>query len=259
MHYAIQNYYSYFKKHEKLASVEQLNKYFENALIKFKMPENLFNKNLIEPDKLLLPKKIKNKTPYITMIISDGKQSQKFQFISSDTGCNTGSSWDIWVLLNSDKEYSRNVILLNNKNWHISFKDYLNKDLDMGKDCIKILRINKHDKDNDIKIDEDIDEEYEDNEDDCDEIDECDECDEYNIIISKKINDSYDLNLINKFEYLLLSCDDGVNIPIKVLEIDVNVIKVNIEKQYEINTNSNYYLLNYKAQYTIILSYYPKL
>jgi DNA helicase-2/ATP-dependent DNA helicase PcrA len=53
MHYAIQNYYSYFKKHEKLASIEQLDKYFESALIKFKMPENLFNKNLIEGKKNL--------------------------------------------------------------------------------------------------------------------------------------------------------------------------------------------------------------
>lgn len=53
MHFAIQNYYSYFKKHEKLASVEQLNKYFENALIKFKMPENLFSKNFIEGKKNL--------------------------------------------------------------------------------------------------------------------------------------------------------------------------------------------------------------
>lgn len=53
MHYAIQNYYSYYKKHEKLASIEQLDKYFENALIKFKIPENLFNKNLSEGKKNL--------------------------------------------------------------------------------------------------------------------------------------------------------------------------------------------------------------
>jgi hypothetical protein len=50
-----------------------------------------FNKNLIEPDKLLLSKNIKNKTPYITMIISDGKQSQKFQFILSDSSGSSGS------------------------------------------------------------------------------------------------------------------------------------------------------------------------
>ena len=53
MHYAIQNYYSYFKKHQKLASVENLNTFFENALIKFKMPENLFQKNLTEGKKNL--------------------------------------------------------------------------------------------------------------------------------------------------------------------------------------------------------------
>lgn len=53
MHYAIQNYYSYYKKHEKLTSVEQLDKYFESALVKFKMPENLFNKNLAEGKKNL--------------------------------------------------------------------------------------------------------------------------------------------------------------------------------------------------------------
>ena len=40
-------------------------------------------KNIIEPKKLLMPKYVKNITPYITMTINDGKKTQKFQFILS--------------------------------------------------------------------------------------------------------------------------------------------------------------------------------
>jgi hypothetical protein len=230
-----------------------------------------FTKNLIEPDKLLLPNNIKSRTPYIIMIISDGKQSQKFQFISRDSGDSSGSSWDTWVLLNSDREYSRNIILLNNKNWHISFTDYLNKDLDMGRDCIKTSRITKikHCYDNDDNDDNDDnnygkdDEGDDDNEDE--EGNERDDNDKeynyYNIVINtKNIHCFNDLNLVNKYDTLLLGSDDGINIPIKVLDIDSNIIKFRAEKNYEINTkNNNYYLLNYKAQYTIMLSYYSKI
>lgn len=224
-----------------------------------------FNKNLIEPDKLLLPKNIKTKTPYITMIISDGKQSQKFQFIASTAASTASNTWDTWVLLNSDREYSRNIILLNNKNWHISFTDYLNKDLDMGRDCIKISKIRDDKKDEDNEDEEDEDEEDEDDDDGDDDGGEDDDESNnyYNIVISNKkkgIRESgYDLNLVNKYDTLLLGSVDGINIPIKVLDINSNTMKVGIDKKFVINTRNNYYLLNYKAQYTIILTYYSKI
>lgn len=53
MHFAIQNYFSYYKKHQKLASKETLNIFFENALLKYKMPENAFQKHLHEGKKNL--------------------------------------------------------------------------------------------------------------------------------------------------------------------------------------------------------------
>lgn len=235
-----------------------------------------FSKNLIEPDKLLLPKNIKDKTPYISMIISDGKQSQKFQFIASSYASDgdrdsSGTSWDTWVLLNSDREYSRNIILLNNKNWHISFTDYLNKDLDMGRDCIKIERISSSNPTNnaedaneeaDEEADEDADEEDAEDAEDADEDANEDEAEYnyYSIEISNK-NNKYgdDLHLVNKNDTLLLGSDDGTYIPIKVLILfKNNLMKVGVEKTYEIMKDTSYYLLNYKGQYTIILSYYSK-
>lgn len=245
-----------------------------------------FSKNLIEPDKLLLPQNIKNKTPYITMIISDGKQSQKFQFIASGTasgyapGDFSGTSWDTWVLLNSDREYSRNIILLTNKNWHISFTDYLNKDLDMGRDCIKIATITKcskssFDVSSYISVKPSFNSDGEDANKEADEADEAgadgagddgadgagddvdDEYNYYSITISK--NEYDDLRLVNKNDTLLLGSDDGTYIPIKVLvRFKNNLMKISVEKQYEIMKDTRYYLLNYKGQYTIILSYYSK-
>jgi hypothetical protein len=202
------------------------------------------------------------------MIISDGKQSQKFQFIASGTasgyapGDFSGTSWDTWVLLNSDREYSRNIILLTNKNWHISFTDYLNKDLDMGRDCIKIKRITSYNPTSNTE-DAEAEEAAEEDEDaEAEEAAEEDE-DEYNYYSIEISNKNYkygdDLRLVNKNDTLLLSSDDGIYVPIKVLvRFKNNLMKIGVEKKYEIMKDTSYYLLNYKGQYTIILTYYSK-
>lgn len=207
-------------------------------------------KNIIEPKKLLMPKYVKNITPYITMTINDGKKTQKFQFIlcvssiaNAKTGIGTGTcvggtdgNWDTWVIMNNELETINNIVLLNNKEWLISFTDFLNNELELGNDCININRITKTFNDN-----------------------------QYNIITEKTDMleyNGYHLDLINKYDNILLKTSDDNDILLKVLEIDDNNITVlykNNEENGNINDITEAYLLNCKAQYSIILSYHSRI
>ena len=70
--------------------------------------------------------------------------------------------------------------------------------------------------------------------------------------------DSFGVSLINKYDNILIKTNLGDNIQGKVLNIADNILRVyieNIEKKILMNSS----LLNYKGQYTIMMSYCPKL
>ncbi len=192
-------------------------------------------KNIIEPKKLLMPKYVKSITPYITMTINDGKKTQKFQFILSVSSADTGGNWDTWDIMNNELETINNIVQLNNKEWLISFTDFLNNELELGNDCININRITKTFDDN-----------------------------QYNIITEKTdmlTFNGYHLELINKYENILLKTSDDIDILLNVIEIDDNKITVLYKKSdiTDITDITEAYLLNCKAQYSIILAYHSRI
>ena len=181
-------------------------------------------KNNIKIDRLLLPKLIKYKTSFVTMTINNNKLSQKIIFVLQTSS--NENAWDIWENINSD-----NILLITAKNWHISFTDFLNNDLDMGQDNIDIIEV----EDNLNNI--------------------------YDLTINngdKVKYDSFGVSLINKYDNILIKTNLGDNIQGKVLNINDNILSVyieNIEKKILMNSS----LLNYKGQYTIMMSYCHKL
>lgn len=224
--------------------------------------------NVIEPLKILFPLYVKNITPYIILVITDNHKTFKYKFLYSKTSGN----WDIWKLISKDNNIN-NVINLTNKNWKIHFLDYLNNILDLGKDNIKIsniadYKLNKYDNYDNTYIDSNIDSNINTNID--------------NILMppkiipknTKKINlyeinidysniieyDEYNLNILSKYDYLQLKTYSNKYINIKVIEVDNNIGKIIILNENNLMKDDfhNSSLLNYKAQYSIILTYYPK-
>jgi hypothetical protein len=223
--------------------------------------------NVIEPLKILFPLYVKNITPYIILVITDNHKTFKYNFLYSKTSGN----WDIWKLISKNNNIN-NIINLTNKNWKIHFLDYLNNILDLGKDDIKINNIN------DYKLNK-----Y-DNYDNYDNtiINTINNTNIDNILMppkiipkeTKKINlyeinidysniieyDEYNLNILSKYDYLQLKTYSNKYINIKVIEVDNNIGKIiilnenNLKKEDFLNST----LLNYRAQYSIILTYYPK-
>lgn len=181
-------------------------------------------KHNIKIDKLILPKNIKDKTPYITMSIGDSKFTQKLIFILKSS--NSDNKWDTWENANTDND---NLLLINTKNWHINFTDFINNELDMGADGINIIEIKeKQNNEFDLTIDNG----------------------------NKKLYS--DFGVCNIYDNLLIKTNNGDNIQCKILNIDDNILTVyieNIEKKELMNAS----LLNYKEQYSIIMSYYQKL
>jgi hypothetical protein len=180
----------------------------------------------------------------------------------------TSGNWDIWKLISKDNNIN-NIINLTNKNWKIHFLDYLNNILDLGKDDIKINNINDYKLNKYDNYDNTI-------------IDSINNTNIDNILMSpkiipketKKINlyeinidcsniieyDEYNLNILSKYDYLQLKTYSNKYINIKVIEVDNNIGKIiilnenNLKKEDFLNST----LLNYRAQYSIILTYYPK-
>ena len=187
------------------------------------------NKNIIEPKKILMPKYVKNLTPYINMIIDDTKKIQKYQFILSNLSNNDGH-WDTWEIINNEFENLNNTINLNNRDWIISFTDYLNNKLNLGTDNINIVKISKTIEDN-----------------------------QYNITIDKKdivLFKEYYIEYNNSYDNILLKTNEEEDIILKIIEINNNIIKVFSDKNLEEYVEGT--LLNYKAQYSIILQYHAK-
>ena len=181
-------------------------------------------KYYIKPTKILLSKDIKNISPYITLMITDNNITNKFTFAPKITNDN----WDIWEIINDDNE---TALSLSAKNWNISLLDFLNKDLNVGKDAIKIIEVNELD----VNL--------------------------YNIEIN--ISDiifynDFKLKLLNIDDIILIKTSNDNNINARIINIEKNIITIfaeNVKKIDFVNAN----LLNYKAQYSIIMSYYLKL
>ena len=199
-----------------------INKPYRNKL-SFSINIDL-QKHNIKIDKLILPKNIKDKTPYITMSIGDSKFTQKLIFILKSS--NSDNKWDTWENANTDND---NLLLINTKNWHINFTDFINNELDMGADGINIIEIKEK------------------------------ENNEFDLTIDNGNKKLYsDFGVCNIYDNLLIKTNNGDNIQCKILNIDDNILNVyieNIEKKELMNAS----LLNYKGQYSIIMSYYQKL
>ena len=222
--------------------------------------------NIIEPLKILFPKYVKNITPYIILVITDNHKTFKYNFLYSKSA----GAWDIWKLINKDNNINNNINLAN-KNWKIHFLDYLNNELDLGKDDIKISNIN------DYKMNK-----YDNN--DVRDVNNANNYIETNIdnilapskIVPKntkkknlyEINidysdiieyDEYNLNNLSKYDYLQLKTYSNKYVNIKVIDVDINLGKIiildenNLTREDFINSS----MLNYGAQYTLILTYYP--
>jgi hypothetical protein len=214
--------------------------------------------NIIEPLKILFPKYVKDRTPYIVLVITDNHKTFKYNFLYSKSA----GKWDIWKLINKDNNINNNINLTN-KNWRINFLDYLNNELNLGKDNIKISQINDYrmDYDNNTSIETNIDNIlipqhnltkeaknkrlafY-----------------EINIDYSNQLEyDEYNLDILSKYDSMLLKTYNNNHVNIKVLEVNNDLGKIIILNETNLMKDDfvNSSLLNYGAQYSLILTYYP--
>jgi len=221
--------------------------------------------NIIEPLKVLFPKYIKDITPYIILVITDNHKTFKYTFLYSKTS----GKWDIWKLVNKDNNIN-NYINLTNKSWKIKFLDYLNNELNLGNDDIKISQINDYKMstydNNNINVETNIDNilmSY----DDRNNLPKDNKADaklnmyEINIDYSNLLEyDEYKLNIVSKYDYMQLKTYGNKYVNIKVIDVNNDMGKIiilnetNLIKEDFINSS----LLNYGAQYSIILTYYPR-
>jgi hypothetical protein len=213
--------------------------------------------NNIEPLKILFPKYVKDLTPYIVLVITDNHKTFKYNFLYSKSS----GKWDIWKLINKDNNINNNINLAN-KNWKIHFLDNLNNELNLGKDNIKINNVDDYtmNYDNSTNIETNVD----------------------NILMPRhnltkeaknkrlsfyEINidyanvmeyDEYKLDIVSKYDYMLLKTYNNNYINVKVLDVDNHgkIIMLN-ENNLMIEEFVNSSLLNYGAQYSLILTYYP--
>jgi len=208
--------------------------------------------NVIAPLKILFPNYVKNQTSYITMVITDNHKTFKYKFLYSKSS----GKWDIWKLITKDNNINNNINLANKK-WKINFLDYLNNELELGRDDIKISQVcdyttHKYDtKSMDTSIDTilmprnhprpqlnlyEIDIDY-----------------------SNQFEyDEYKLNIVSKCDYMQMKTAHNIYVNMKILEVNNDLGKIimlneNLVKEDFVNAS----LLNYAAQYSLILTYYP--
>jgi hypothetical protein len=209
--------------------------------------------NIIEPLKILFPTYVKDATPYITMVITDNHKTFKYNFLYSKTS----GKWDIWKLINKGNNINNNINLANKK-WKVNFLDYLNHELDLGRDDIKINQVSDyttHKYDNE-SMDTNIDtilmpptrmrpqlNLY-----------------EVDIDYSNQFEyDEYRLNNVSKYDYMQLKTYRNTFVNIKVLEVDNDIGKIIMLNENNLTKEdfTNASLLNYGSQYSLILTYYP--
>jgi hypothetical protein len=231
--------------------------------------------NIIEPFKILFPKYVKDITPYIKLVITDNHQTYKFNFIYSKSS----GKWDIWELMNKDNIH----INLANKNWKINFYDYINNELKLGNDDIKISQINDFkmnhyddNTENHMNIDTNIDNILTTHQNDIhamndmnDMNDNCKNSKDKNKMTFYELNidysnimeyDEYNLNMLCKYDYIQLKTSDNKYVNVKVIDVNNNQGKIIISNENNLRKEdfANSSILNYGAQYSIILTYYHK-
>ena len=82
------------------------------------------------PDLICFPSYVKELTPYIIAKFSDGRKNIYYTF----TCYINNGNWDIWKTFDNIEK-----IDLESNNWLIIFYDFLNKELNLGNDNLKIL------------------------------------------------------------------------------------------------------------------------
>jgi len=215
--------------------------------------------NIIEPLKILFPAYVKDMSPYITMVITDNHRTFKYNFLYSKTS----GKWDIWKLINKGNNINNNINLANKK-WKINFFDYLNHELNLGRDDIKISQVSDyatHKYDNqsmDTNIDTILMPETRKRQQE--QQHSPPNLYEVGIDFSDQFEyDEYKLNNISKYDYVQLKTYRNTFVNMKVLEVDNDIGKIimlnenNLTKEDFVNAS----LLNYGSQYSLILTYYP--
>jgi len=227
--------------------------------------------NIIEPFKILFPKYVKDITPYITLVITDNHKTQKFNFIFSKSS----GKWDIWKLINKDN----NIINLTNKNWKVNFYDYINNEIKLGNDDIKISHINDFvmnnydNTENNMNIDTNVDTNvdnilthYNDNSYGFGTSNDSKDTNkitfyELNIDYSNIFEyDEYNLNILCKYDYIQIKTYSNKYVNVKVIDVNNNQGKIIISNENNLRKEDfvNSSILNYGAQYSILLTYYMK-
>lgn len=218
--------------------------------------------NIIEPLKILFPRYVKDISPYIVLVITDNHRTFKYNFLYSKSS----GKWDIWKLINKDSKVNNinNSINLANKTWKIHFLDYLNNELNLGKDDIKISQITDYNMNygNNTSIDTNIDNILIPSQHNLtkDAKNKRQSFYEINIDYSNQLEyDEYNLGTVSKYDNLLLKTYKNNYVNIKVMEVNDDLGKIimlndsGLEKEDFVNSS----LLNYGAQYSLILTYYP--
>jgi hypothetical protein len=185
------------------------------------------------------------------MVITDNRKTFKYKFLYSKSS----GKWDIWKLITKDNNINNNINLVNKK-WNINFLDYLNQELDLGRDDIKISQVcdyttHKYDtKSMDTSIDTILMPRNQRPQLNLFETD---------IDYSNQFEyDEYKLNIVSKCDYMQMKTARNIYVNMKVLEVNNDLGKIimlnkNLVKEDFINAS----LLNYAAQYSLILTYYP--
>lgn len=213
--------------------------------------------NIIEPLKILFPTYVKDMTPYIVLVITDNHKTFKYNFLYSKSS----GRWDIWKLINKPNNINNNINLANKK-WKINFFDYLNHELDLGRDDIKISQVSDYTTHNyDSKsMDTNIDTILMPRNNPCPQL----KLYEVDIDYSNQFEyDEYRLNNISKYDYMQLKTYRNTFVNMKVLEVNNDLGKIRMLNAMKENDNltmedfTNASLLNYGSQYSLILTYYP--
>lgn len=93
------------------------------------------NHHLFFPYCICLPLFVKNITPYVLMIISDGTKSIYYSFTTESSQNHGNGKWDIWKTVENPENIS-----LTGKIWSIKFLDFTNNELKLGEDKCKIIQ-----------------------------------------------------------------------------------------------------------------------
>ena len=181
--------------------------------------------NVVEPVKILFPKHVKHLTPYVNMVITDALKVQKYTYILHK---NNGD-WDEWILINNTDQ----PILFTHNDWKITFYDFLNKDLKLGNDDIKICEVSKYNEDEGFSL---------------------------KIVLEKKHYAYFEYNLqsIKQNDDLVLNTFTNQYVNVRVLENNIEVIVIANDGSLRQEDFINSKLLNIRAQYFMVFSYYSK-